>query len=237
MINNAHSLKQAIALQAVEESVTYTDSKLGGQPYCKLGDNFPVHSSGTPYMFLAQLNFSQLPFLEDYPQQGLLQFFVLADEDYGVCEDGYYCRYYADFEPSHDIEPFSDEEMEYELCEPIIFGGPYAFKASLREELVPYTDPRSVHYDLPMENSAYSKYFDQTDGSGTKIGGYAFMDKNSFDEKNNGKAELLFQLDMEGDAQKTYAMIADSGTLQFFIERDNLIAKDFSKLYYYLYSL
>lgn len=74
-----------------------------------------------------------------------------------------------------------------------------------------------------MENPAYSKYFDQTDGSGTKIGGYAFMDKNSFDE-NNSKAELLFQLDMEGDAQKTYAMIADSGTLQFFIERDSLIA-------------
>ncbi|WP_339262388.1 DUF1963 domain-containing protein [Lysinibacillus sp. FSL K6-3209] len=68
------SLKQAIILQAVEESVTYTDSKLGGRPYCKLGDDFPVHSSGIPYMFIAQLNFAKLPKLEDYPQQGLLQF-------------------------------------------------------------------------------------------------------------------------------------------------------------------
>lgn len=126
--------------------------------------------------------------------------------------------------------------MEYELCEPIIFGGPYALKATLLQELVPYTDPRSVHYDLPIENPSYSKYFDETDGSGTKIGGYAFMDKNSFDEKNSN-AELLFQLDMEGNAKKTYAMIADSGTLQFFIERDSLIAKDFTQLYYYLYSL
>ncbi|AVK97410.1 DUF1963 domain-containing protein [Lysinibacillus sphaericus] len=230
------SLKQAIILQAVEESVTYTDSKLGGRPYSKLGDDFPVHSSGIPYMFIAQLNFAKLPKLKDYPQQGLLQFFVLADEDYGVDKDGYYCRYYSDFDPSHDIEPFSDEEMEYELCEPIIFGGPYALKATLLQELVPYTDPRSVHYDLPIENPAYSKYFDETDGSGTKIGGYAFMDKNSFDEKNSN-AELLFQLDMEGNAKKTYAMIADSGTLQFFIERDSLIAKDFTQLYYYLYSL
>jgi len=72
------SLKQTIALQAIEESVTYKDSKLGGQPYCKLGDSFPVHSSGTPYMFLAQLNFSQLPSLKDYPQQGLLQFFCVG---------------------------------------------------------------------------------------------------------------------------------------------------------------
>ncbi|KOY80286.1 DUF1963 domain-containing protein [Lysinibacillus macroides] len=62
------------------------------------------------------------------------------------------------------------------------------------------------------------------------------MDANSFDE-NNSHAELLFQLDMESNAQKTYAMIADSGTLQFFIERDALIAKDFSRLYYYLYSM
>ncbi|MFP3813530.1 DUF1963 domain-containing protein, partial [Bacillus sp. SIMBA_005] len=77
-------------------------------------------------MFIAQLNFAKLPKLEGYPQQGLLQFFVLADEDYGVYKDGYYCRYYSDFDSSHDIEPFSDEEMEYELCEPIIFGGPYA---------------------------------------------------------------------------------------------------------------
>ena len=44
------------------------------------------------------------------------------------------------------------------------------------------------------------------------------METNSFDEHNRN-AELLFQLDMEGNAQKTYAMIADSGTLQFFIER------------------
>lgn len=55
---------------------------------------------------------------------------MLVDEDYGVYEGGYYCRYYADFESSHDIEPFSDEKMEYELCEPIIFGGPYAIKAT-----------------------------------------------------------------------------------------------------------
>ncbi|WP_341300862.1 hypothetical protein MHB44_21765 [Lysinibacillus sp. FSL H8-0500] len=52
------------------------------------------------------------------------------------------------------------------------------------------------------------------------------MELNSFDE-NNSHAELLFQLDMEGNEQKTYAMIADSGTLP----RDALIAKDFSRLY------
>lgn len=231
-----HSMKKAITLQAIEEPVTYTDSKLGGQPYCKPGDEFPIHESGTPYMFLAQLNFSQLPKLDNYPQHGLLQFFVLADEDYGLYEDGYFCRYYEEIEPSVDIEPFSEEEEDYELCEPIIFGGPYAFKATLQEELVPYTDPRSIHYDLPMEDPEYGKYFDKTDSSGTKIGGYAFMDKNSFDE-HNSNAELLFQLDMEGNDKKTYAMILDSGTMQFFIEKEALLAKDFSKLYYYIYSL
>ncbi|CAM5297600.1 hypothetical protein LSPH24S_08170 [Lysinibacillus sphaericus] len=124
-------IKQTIILQAVEESVTYTDSKLGGRPYSKLGDDFPVHSSGIPYMFIAQLNFAKLPKLKDYPQQGLLQFFVLADEDYGVDKDGYYCRYYSDLDPSHDIEPFSDEEMEYELCEPIIFGGALCIEGNI----------------------------------------------------------------------------------------------------------
>ncbi|GIN20264.1 hypothetical protein J1TS3_13980 [Siminovitchia fordii] len=57
------------------------------------------------------------------------------------------------------------------------------------------------------------------------------MDQSSFDEKN-AVYELLFQLDMEGSDQKTYAMIYDSGTMQFFIEKE-----DFSQLYYYIYSL
>ncbi|WP_018709262.1 DUF1963 domain-containing protein [Siminovitchia fordii] len=108
------SKKPTIALHTAEEPVTFTDSKLGGQPYCKPGDSIPVHDSGTPYMLIAQLNFSQLPKLPDYPNHGPLQFFVLADEDYGVYEDGYYCRYYEEFEPSGDIETFSDEEEEYE---------------------------------------------------------------------------------------------------------------------------
>ncbi len=56
------------------------------------------------------------------------------------------------------------------------------------------------------------------------------MDQSSFDEKN-AVYELLFQLDMEGSDQKTYAMIYDSGTMQFFIEKEA-----FSQLYYYIYS-
>ncbi len=59
------------------------DSKLGGTPYMPKGFAYPVGTSGSyagkPLKFLAQLNFGALPHIQDFPEEGILQFFCSCD--------------------------------------------------------------------------------------------------------------------------------------------------------------
>lgn len=41
----------------------------------------PKDSNGQPMMLLAQLNFEEMPHIEYMPQNGMLQFFVSADDE------------------------------------------------------------------------------------------------------------------------------------------------------------
>ncbi len=57
-------------------------SRLGGAPYAdSKSRRWPVRGDGKhPMLFVAQLNFAELPPIEDFPTKGLLQLFVLADQ-------------------------------------------------------------------------------------------------------------------------------------------------------------
>jgi uncharacterized protein YwqG len=52
------------------------NSKLGGLPYLPQGQAYPTGPDGASLALLAQLNFSEMPVLEGYPAQGILQFFI-----------------------------------------------------------------------------------------------------------------------------------------------------------------
>jgi uncharacterized protein YwqG len=59
----------------------YWDSKIAGYPYLPIGTDFPKDSEGN-YMFLmAQINFAQMPHLQDYPTKGILQFHISNSKD------------------------------------------------------------------------------------------------------------------------------------------------------------
>ena len=59
------------------------ESKLGGCPYLKNINEFPLDDEGKPMMFLAQINLSDLSGLNNMPNCGLLQFYIHNDESYG----------------------------------------------------------------------------------------------------------------------------------------------------------
>lgn len=54
------------------------DSKLRGVPYYPKDRPWPVDVEGNPLVMLVQLNFSQLPRLEGYPTEGILQLYISA---------------------------------------------------------------------------------------------------------------------------------------------------------------
>ena len=62
-------------------------SKFLGMPYLPVGTDYPKDKDGKPLILWAQLNFSEIPHLDDYPKNGIMQFFVSADGWYD-CEYG-----------------------------------------------------------------------------------------------------------------------------------------------------
>lgn len=59
-------------------------SAIGGVPLMYADEEWPRGEDGTPLVFLAQLNFGELPHLEGFPDAGLLQFFTGSDDLYGL---------------------------------------------------------------------------------------------------------------------------------------------------------
>ncbi|BES99990.1 Hypothetical protein NTJ_12807 [Nesidiocoris tenuis] len=51
-------------------------SKVGGVPYMPLTNEYPKNPEGDPLKLLAQINFSEMPQLPNFPETGILQFFI-----------------------------------------------------------------------------------------------------------------------------------------------------------------
>lgn len=62
------------------------DSKLGGTPYFPKSAEYPKGKDGyykdKPLRLLVQLNFNNLPHIEEFPEQGILQIFIACEDDF-----------------------------------------------------------------------------------------------------------------------------------------------------------
>lgn len=60
------------------------DSKFGGVPYWDLNKDYPTDNESNKLILLAQLNFDNEDVIEPLPQKGMLQFFIGADDVFGL---------------------------------------------------------------------------------------------------------------------------------------------------------
>lgn len=93
---NSKSLKQyekkllaterdSLLVRFQNEEVELSQSKIRGPPYWLKSEVYPTTASNQPLRFLVQVNFNEMEqTFEDYPDSGLLQFFVLDDYLYGL---------------------------------------------------------------------------------------------------------------------------------------------------------
>jgi len=70
----------------LSNDIAITSSKFGGIPYLPKDYVYPATVKGEPLKLLAQLNFAELPKLDNFPASGILQFFVLPDDSIGLQE-------------------------------------------------------------------------------------------------------------------------------------------------------
>lgn len=194
------------------ERVGYKNSKLGGKYY------WTDENGLEGYVFLAQINFSELPANDIFPKTGLLQFFVLDDDSYGLFADrkGFRVIYHQNLDNGYEVYRQPENTPLYNENIGLSF--------TLSEEYLTASDYRMEDFVEDMEDDIWKNF----DGSGSKLLGYPYF--TQFDPRervNQTYDRLLFQLDTN-----KYLMWGDSGVANFFINSEKLANLDFSDILY-----
>lgn len=218
------------------DDLTLWQSKIGGQPYLPLDVTYPVDSDGNPLVLLAQFNFAEIPNLPNFPDKGILQFYIAADDLYGMNFDdqqqqsGFKVLYFDQIieDATHLKQDFSELEFDEDAYLP--FTGQYSIEFTLTSQPISAQDDGfNIGID---EDEVYESYSEAFASTGHRLGGYPFFtqsDPRGYKE-NIQDYILLFQLDTD-DAENDI-MWGDSGVGNFFIHPEDLKKRDFSKVLY-----
>lgn len=248
------TIQPTVTMQlTANDNLSVWQSKVGGVPYLPLDATYPVDSNGKPLALLAQLNFAEIPNLPDFPNQGILQFYIAADDLYGMNFDdqqqqsGFKVLYFD--QVLEDASQLKQDFAEVQLGEDdyLPFTGQYAIEFNLTSQPISLGDfafaPKILGvediYDFEdqfeggdFEDDFIEPYDEVASASGHRLGGYPYFtqtDPRQYNEKVQDYV-LLFQLDTD-DAENEI-MWGDSGVGNFFIHPEDLKKRDFSKVLY-----
>ena len=216
------------------ETTDIKSSKFLGPPYLPVGTDYPKDKDGKPLILWAQLNFSEIPHLDDYPENGIVQFFVSADKWYDCEEIKVLFHAHTDSPPQTDF-PFLTEDL-YEECpiwcehrlqfkEAEEYGGTEDFRCSC---MFNGKSPWELYDTLePAQKEVFDDLFY---GTGHKIGGYSYFtqtDPRDYGQEHKNDVSLL---QIDSDDKITFG---DAGTAHFFINKDDLKNRNFGKVWMY----
>lgn len=244
--NIERTIKSYIAIHAKRENqLTPWQSKFGGTPYLPKSTPYPKDSNNMLMLLLAQINFTETPKLDSFPQNGILQFYISNNDDlYGLnfkdqCDQsGFRVLYFPetiqdknqlvvdfDFLPKFDMVPLGEScKLDFSLQHMPISAFDYQFDEEIFSTNKPPSD--EIKYKI------YDQYEELFPAVGHKIGGYPFFtqsDPRTNDKYKNESFILLFQMDTDGDND---IMWGDAGVGNFFIKEQDLREKNFSKILY-----
>ena len=249
-----------------DEALGLFDSKIGGTPYFPKCMEYPRGKknlfAGQPLTLLAQLNFEQLPHVPDFPEKGILQFFLAGDDLYGMSpgdireladQDNFRVIYHKDIITDETLLLSPDEIPKCTQDEMLPFTGEYRLVPGEIEQMpANYWDHRfceafvecynefaeePIEYiwelDEEISDELYDKAVDYPDAF---IGGYPVFTQEDPRSERSGLLDcdvVLFEMDSYYNGEKGIdIMWGDSGTGCFLIPRDRLKALDFSRVLY-----
>lgn len=238
------------------------ESKVGGTPYLPREMDWPLDRVGVPMILLAQVNCGELASLPDFPDKGLLQFFIAYNDVYGLNFDdmtvpgGFQVLYHESVDPSiteaevQAKQPIRQEDDGWEYNTPLLgkipcricFGragmqgmtmGDYRFEGLFIQKW------NQKHPEAPIEALWDIDLTGLTEDGGIyhQLGGYPYFTQT--DPRWGGKYPdldlLLFQLDSQLREDKDspdLVLWGDCGVGNFFISRGALRRRDFSRVGY-----
>ena len=242
-----------------EDELKITDSKVMGLPYIPKGAEIPQTANGDKMMMIAQINCDDLQGLADFPQKGILQFFVLNDEDgllgldfdNQTVQDSFRVIYHEKIEESYDENELKNIYNPYNFEESYITNNNESYKMNfeLTSEKERFED---MFYDIlttickekelkqTQEDWLYRKllnFMQYSENYYSQCDGFAFFtqeDPREYNEEYKKFDTVLFQLNSEFDenTRNWKVCIGDAGVINFFINREKLKNKDFSEILY-----
>ena len=228
---NAKPTKDKILL----DSLGLKESKFLGKPFFPLNIEYPKDKKGNPMILIAQLNFEEIPKLDNFPENGILQLFLSTtnwfEEDYKI-----YYHKKEDLE-KEVLTDFSFIKESYYEESPVFKIHKLSFEKSIdkgcSEDLqfdITFDGVNYWDFEETLSDDEQHELFEYFISESHKIGGYA--DFTQSDPRDYGDNKLddiqLLQIDSEDDI-----MFGDSGLGHIFINKESLLNKDFSKAYFY----
>lgn len=233
----------AVRVLPQKKRSTFSQSKVGGEPFWPADQPVPTDSEGNNLFFLAQINFAEMPPLEPFPKKGLLQFWIADDDGFGLDFDNgenqadFRVVFYPDFDAENPGERRTDFAYLKKMQDmPIPVGATYLIEYEPVTEIVPMTDYRFTQKfgadfftQFGDEEWTIQEELEETLlAPGHKIGGYAhFTQEDPRVLMPNDPMILLFQLDSDDEIDCAWG---DDGVANFFIREKDLRAGDFSRV-------
>ncbi len=225
MIND---VKSCVKITLTETKPSIFESKVGGLGYIPHDGNFPTDSNGQQLRLLAQIDCAEIQ-LDEFPEKGLLQFWLLGDEVYGLDFDnqtnqnGFRVIYYPEVDTTVAEDEIINKLIESDdedLLLPVDRECGMTFEKSEDR----YIDYDEIEYD---DDEGWKEW---NNLSGHKVGGYPYF--TQFEPRNEEQMKeydfLLFQLDSDSDK----VLWGDLGIGNFFISSGKLKNCDFSDIFY-----
>ncbi|MGM9478077.1 YwqG family protein [Pedobacter sp. GSP4] len=227
------------------EDIHFRNSSFGSYPCLPKGFDYPRDKNGNFMYPLAQINFSEFPPLENFPKSGYLQFYIAADDMYGIS--------FEEKVPS-DIKVLFFEESDLasanedlSFLDEVLGSGlspvdePHALSFELKTEYDGLGDVNGLSEEdfnlngilaanpkikKQIEDAVYENF----SPTGHKLGGYAYF--TQWDPRDAKVPQsnyiLLFQMDSDD-----HIIWGDLGVANFFIDPVDLANKDFSRVFYH----
>ena len=243
-----------------ERKPSITNSKIGGIPYWPADKEYPTDNQGKPMLMLMQINCAEAGLKAPLPEQGMLQWFISLNPErmYGCRgnydEDGSGCRivYHetvgncasAANAPTHDtvdemLTPVKREasiDVVQEQTTMAVNDGRFnRLFFDIVKEITGVEHTDKMWYEYLDNNDCL--YFEQNLGMKRprhQMTGYPAFDQDDARRDIDTHDVLLFQLASQHSTidRKELVMWGDMGNGFVFINHDDLIACDFSRIYY-----
>ena len=232
-----------------------TDSKFGGIPYIANDSDVPKDSNDMQLALLAQINCTELPENDLYPKDGLVQFWISRNENFGLNNrEDYRVKYIKETKdgitnedvlnkynlPNEDNDeeysPFNKKNtsftLKFEKGMSSITSNDFQFEeVALQtiQELFPNEDVKDLYDDL--EREVFDTLFKAFNGVNHAIGAYPTFtqwDPRNPDEPNAYDITLLqVESQWRNNSNNAQIMWGDSGVANFFINKEKLENLDF----------